>query len=609
MQNRGKPLRAPILILGATLLASGAPAAPAARAVATARAVAAPAGLILFNGRIRTEDPAQPWVEALAVRGARLAVVGTNDVALALRGPHTRLIDLHGDLVTPGFIDSHVHFLDGGMYLSNVPLREAARMRDVLDAVGRYAERHPGSGWIQGEGWSYGYPDLPRGEFHRELLDAVTAHRPVFLDSSMAHAAWVNSEALRRAGITRTTPDPPGGQIVRDEAGEPTGWLKEDAAIRLVQDKIPPPSPGAARAALRRAIRAANELGITRVDSADGDFAMLPALARLEREGALTVRISIADHVDAPALTADKLASLEAARKRHHGERLSCCVAKFFMDGVIESHTAYLPDGYADRPAETGMRFFEPDAFKASVLTLHRAGFQIYTHAIGDGAIRLTLDAYAAAQALVPRAARHRIEHAEAPDPADIPRFAALGVIASMQPLMIYPRDEWKGMEGLWERYAGPQRLPYAFALRSLMDAHAVVAFGTDWPVVQLNPLLGIRNAVLRQSLDGQPVDGYVPTQRITVEEALRAYTRDAAYASFAEQREGSLEPGKFADLARFSCNFLAEPAAAIAQARVTLTVVGGRIVYREPAARGRLNRTDCAAGSSVRDRGPSRRS
>jgi predicted amidohydrolase YtcJ len=298
------------------------------------------------------------------------------------------------------------------------------------------------------------------------------------------------------------------------------------------------------------------------------------------------LRISIADWIDPPGLTSGHLAALQAAQARYRGPLLSCCVAKFLMDGVIESHTAYLPGGYADRPAEIGMRFFEPDAYKAAVLTLNQHGLQVYTHAIGDGAIKLALDAYENSQAHLSAAGkpalepRNRVEHAEAPDAEDIPRFGALGVIASMQPLMIYPRDEWKGMEGLWQQYAGAKFLPTAFAIRSLLDSHAVVAFGTDWPVVQLNPLLGIRNAVLRQSLDGQPEGGYTPEQRISVAEALRAYTLGAAYGSRIDDQEGSITVGKRADLVAFSQNFMEGPATDIAAARAVMTLVGGRIVY-----------------------------
>lgn len=565
------------LVLAGVLLVAG--AAPAAAAAADP-----PASLILLNGQIDTMDPARPLAQAIAVRGERIVAVGTDSAVRRLQGPATQVIDLRQGFLTPGLIDSHVHFFDGGRYLTNVALRDAATFEDVMRRVAQYAADHPHGDWIEGEGWSYGYPDLANGEFHKEALDRASGHRPVFLDSGMAHAAWVNSEALRRAGITRDTANPAGGEIVRGADGEATGWLKEDAAIRLVQDRIPPPSPDAAEAALLAAVREANRVGLTRVDSAGGDFDYLPLLARMQRQGQLTLRISIADWINPPGLTQAHLALLEAARRRYHGAVLSCCVGKFLMDGVIESHTAYLPGGYADRPSESGMRFFAPEAYKASVLALNQHRFQVYTHAIGDGAIKLALDAYEAAQAdgrVAGTQPRNRIEHMEAPDAADLPRFAALGVIASMQPLMIYPRDEWKGMEGLWAQYAGERFLPTAFAIRTLLDTHAVVAFGTDWPVVQLNPLFGIRNAVLRQSLDGQPAGGYVPAQRISVAEALRAYTRDAAYASRAETQEGSIEVGKLADVVLFSKNLLQIPANDIPTAQVLLTVVGGRIVYQ----------------------------
>ena len=545
-----------------------------------------PATLILAHGRIYTADPEAPWAEAVAVVGNEIRAVGADADVLRLRSPATRVIDLHGRLMTPGLIDSHVHFVDGGMYLKNVQLRDAVTMVEVTGRVARYAQAKPHGDWIQGEGWSYGYPDLPGGEFHKEILDAIGTNRPVFLDSGMAHAAWVNSVALRRAGITRDTPNPPGGDIVRDANGEPTGWLKEESAVRLVRERIPVATQAEIQEALLAAIHEANRLGLTRVDSAGGDFDALDTLARLRRRGALTLRVSMADWITAPGLTPEELARLEAARARYPAGLLTCCVAKFIMDGVIESHTAYLPGGYADKPAETGMRFFEPAAYRQSVLQLNDHGFQVYTHAIGDGAIKLALDAYqyAQGQAAGPRAAanaalRNRIEHAEAPDAEDIPRFGTLGVMASMQPLMIYPRDEWKGMEGLWESYAGRRFLPRAFAIRSLLASHATVAFGTDWPVVQLNPLLGMRNAVLRRSQDGQPPDGYVAAQRVSIAEALQAYTRGAAYASHAD-REGSIAVGNLADFAVFSENFVEGPAERIAAAHVVLTLVDGRVVY-----------------------------
>jgi predicted amidohydrolase YtcJ len=544
-----------------------------------------PVDLVLLHGRIYSVDPSVRWAQAIAIAGERIVAVGSDSEVEQLAGPKVRRIDLHGALVTPGMIDSHVHFVDGSFYLHNVALREATTMADVKRRLAKYILAHPQSEWIQGEGWSYGYPDMPNGEFHHDMLDGISGGHPVLLNSGMAHAAWANSEALRRAGITRSTPNPAGGEIVRGSDGEPTGWLKEDAAVSLVASKVPKPAPAELKAALLGGIREANRLGVTRIDSAGGDFGVLGTLDELRREGKLTLRISMADGIKPPGVSAEQLAALEAARSRYHGDLIECCVAKFMMDGVIESHTAYLPGGYADRPDVTGMRFFEPEAYNVAVATLNAHGFQVYTHAIGDGAIKIALNAYeqsqralaGAGQAAAPR---NRIEHMEDIDAEDIPRFRSLGVIASMQPLMIYPRDEWKGMEGLWQQLAGDRRLPRAFALRSLLDAGAVVALGTDWPVVQLNPLLGIRNAVLRQSLDGKPPGGYVPAQRIGVEEAVRGYTLDAAYAARRERDEGSIVPGKLADLVVYSRNFIEGPANEIAAASVVLTLVGGRIAY-----------------------------
>jgi len=566
-------LCAPVLALALTCLPG-----PAA-------ADEAPADLLLVHGRVYTVDPAQPWSESVAVRGERIVAVGTDAALAGLRGPATQVIDLHGQLLTPGFIDTHVHFIEGARYLANVPLREATSMAQITRDVARYAREHPQAAWIRGEGFSYGYGDLPADGFHKEILDKAVPDRPVLLTSGMAHAAWANSAALKRAGITRDTPNPPGGEIVRGPDGEPTGWLKEDAAIDPVIALIPQPERAQDKAALEGAIREANRVGLTRVDSAGGDFPFLDVLAQIEREGGLTLRISISDWINPPALTPEHLAALEAARAQYHDDRLSAGVAKFIMDGVIESHTAYMPGGYTDQPRETGMRFWTPADYKAAVRTLDAHGFQVYTHAIGNGAIALALDAYETAQAAnaadLATPPRHRIEHAEAPNPGDIARFGRLGVVASMQPLMIYPRDEWKGMEGLWQKYAGDQWLPEAFAIRSLLDSHAVVSFGTDWPIVQLNPLYGVRNAVLRQSLDGQPPGGYQPAQRIGVAEAVRAYTLDAAFASRREKDEGSIVAGKLADFVLFSRNFIEGPANDIPQARVLMTWVGGKLVYR----------------------------
>jgi len=275
---------------------------------------------------------------------------------------------------------------------------------------------------------------------------------------------------------------------------------------------------------------------------------------------------------------------MKQARARYHSDWLQTGAIKFFADGVIESHTAYLPEGYADQPQEHGQRNLAPEAMNAAITRLNREGFQVYVHAIGDGAIKETLDAFEAAQqAGAPVDLRNRIEHYETPYPADIARLARLHVVASMQPVMIYPKDEWMGMEGMWQRYAGDDRMKRAFALRQVLDAGGALAFGTDWPVSSLVPLRGIRNAVVRQSHDGEPAGGYLPAERLSVAEAIRAYTIGAAYASHRDTREGSIEPGKLADLVVLSQDITRIAPTDIDKAQVVLTLVGGKVTYRAP--------------------------
>lgn len=567
--------------------------------VLTASAFAAsatePADVVLLHGKVHTVDQNRPRAEAIAIRGDRIIAVGSNAEISKSRGKSTTVIDLEGRFVMPGFTDSHVHFMSGSRYLSNIPLRDATTMAEVQRRVAAFAKANPEAEWILGEAWSYGYPDLPNSEFQKEMLDSVVPDRPVFLSSGMAHASWANSKALELAGISEDTPDPPGGEIVRGADGEPTGWLKEKAS-QLVRAVVPPPTYEQEMEWLRTGILEASRFGVTRIVSAGGDLPHVEQLEEIRKDGGLAVRFSLTARASPPnGIQGDELVELERLRDKYADDYISVNSVKFVADGVVESHTAYLPDGYADQPEETGTRFWDPERYYNAVRNLHERDFQTFTHAIGDGAMRMVFDAVERAQAAdaanghSPRDLRHRIEHAEAPYPSDIKRYRELGMIASMQPLMIYPRDEWKGMEGLWIQYAGEKYLPVYFAIRSVLDAGGVVAFGTDWPVVQLNPLLGLRNAVLRQSLDGQPEGGYVPEQRISIEQAIRAYTLDASYAIHREEVEGSLTPGKLADLVVLSDNLLEIDPRRIHQVEVELTMVGGDIVYQSPTISARL--------------------
>lgn len=530
------------------------------------------------NGRIHTMGSAHPKAEAILVRDGRVVAIGSSLHVRARASSDAAIMDLGGRFVMPAFIDAHVHFAWGSRYLDEVQLREAKTFAELLDRVRTYADAYPERPWIVGNEFSYAYPDLPGGVFHRSLLDAVVSDRPVFLRSGMAHAAWANSRALEMANITRETPDPKGGEIVRDAAGVPTGWLKETAWLHL-DELLPKYSSADLRTALQRSIAEANRLGIARVQSAGMDDEAVPLLAALHSEDALTLRFTLSSIVGPDADIETVLARVDGWRRSLDTDFLDARVIKFFLDGVLESHTGSMPQGYADRPDEVGTLLWSVEDYNAAVARAQASGFQVWTHAIGTGAIEMALNAYAA-DGERSHVLRPRVEHAEIPTARDIGRFGEIGAIASFQPAMIYPRDQWLGMEGLWEVRAGASALPRAFPVRGVIDAGGAVAFGTDWPIVDLNPLVGIRNAVLRRSRDGKPAGGWVPEQAITVEQALHAYTLGAAFAGHRETQEGSLEEGKFADFIVLSGDPLAIDPEAIADLKVLKTVIGGRLVW-----------------------------
>ncbi|RUU04655.1 amidohydrolase, partial [Mesorhizobium sp. USDA-HM6] len=466
------------------------------------------------NGSLYTVDAVNPGAEAMLVRDDRIAAVGSWSFVRSQASANAEIIDLQGRFAMPAFIDSHVHFAWGSKYLDQVRLREAKTFGDVLGRLRAYSQAHPDRAWIVGSEFSYGYPDLPEGGFHKSLLDQVVADRPVFFRSGMAHAAWLNSKALELAGITRNTPDPEGGEIVRDASGEPTGWLKERAWSQL-ETLVPQSSIADMRSALLRAIKEANRLGLSRVQSAGMDDEAVPLLADIFADGELSLRFTLSSIANPDANLEDVLARVSGWRNELDPAFLDGRVIKFFLDGVLESHTGFMPQGYADKPDETGTCLWKASAYSSAVSRAQQEGFQVWTHAIGTGAIEMALDAYAADRERS-RQRRPRVEHCEIPTARDIERFGQTGAIASFQPAMIYPRDQWLGMEGLWEARVGSKSLSRAFPVRSILEAGGAVAFGTDWPIVDLNPLVGIRNAVLRQSRDHQPEDGWVPEQRIT---------------------------------------------------------------------------------------------
>jgi predicted amidohydrolase YtcJ len=416
------------------------------------------------------------------------------------------------------------------------------------------------------------------------VLDEMFPDRPVFLEGFDGHTAWVNSKALALAGITRETPNPPNGEIVRDEkSGEATGALKESASY-LVSKARPVMTRGEKLLALRAGMKWANENGLTRVHAAgghyeSGDFADLDLYDELQRRGELTVRMLVAYFLDPPELRPQDLDAIEAARKKYTTAWLSAGIVKLRLDGVAESHTAAMLEPYSDNPSLKGELFWDPEKYKTAVVELDKRGFQLFTHAIGDYAVRTALDAYEAAEKRNHKTdQRPRIEHIETIAAADIPRFGKLGVVASMQPLHSYPDADTLDV---WASNLGRDRASRAWVWKSISDAGGRLAFGSDWPVVTLDPWQGLQTAVTRQTAEGKPEAGFVPEQRLTVAEAVDGYTMGAAFAGRRDTTEGSVEAGKVADLILVSQNIFEIDPHRISQTKVWMTIVGGRVVYQ----------------------------
>jgi len=539
---------------------------------------AAPADIIVVHGRVYTENSKRPWAQAVAIRNSRIVGVGDDAEIERTRGASTKVLDAGGKLVLPGFVDCHIHFLDGSFSLGRVNLEGAKDAADIQERLRKYAAAHLGTDWILGRGWNYamfGPEALP----HKKYLDEIFPDRPVFLEGYDGHTYWVNSKALALAGITRDTPNPSNGSIVRDpKSGDATGALKESAQD-LVAKVIPKPSRAEKLLALHAGMKWANEHGITRVHSAGQDFEALDLFDEMRRRGDLTLRMYVAYFLDPPELRPQDLDAIEHTRKKFHDDWIDAGAVKFMVDGVVESHTAAMLEPYSDDPSLKGKLFWEPSKYKAAVAELDQRGLQLFTHAIGDYGVRTALDAYENAETRNnTRDRRPRIEHIENIATSDIPRFGKLGVIASMQPLHSYP--DTNTLE-VWARNAGPDRASRAWAWKSIADAGGHLAFGSDWPVVTLNPWEGVQTAVTRQTAEGQPEAGFVPVQRLTVAQVIDGYTLGAAFAGRREKSEGSIEVGKLADLIILSEDIFNIDPHKIRATKVVTTIVGGRLVYQ----------------------------
>lgn len=520
--------------------------------------------LVVVRGRVLDA----PGATAVLVRGERIEAVGGDDEVRARAGSGAVVLDAAGGLVLAGFHDAHSHLQGGGLALLQADLEGLPTVEACVEAVRRWAAEHPEAAWIEGRGWSYDL--VPNGAFPtRHDLDRAVADRPALLESYDGHSAWANSKALELAGIGAQTPDPPGGRIVREADGKtPQGALLESAAA-LVAAHVPPPPRAARLRALEAALDHALRHGLTSVTTIAGDPDELELWAELERAGRLPVRIAVA-----LPLGGD-LDRWEALRERHRSPWLRTAFLKGFLDGVIESRTAYLlePYGGAGEPTR-GAPLIPPDELRRLVKQATARGFSVGLHAIGDGAIRLALDAYEAAG---PRErVRHRLEHLEVIDPADLPRLGRLDVVASMQPYHAVPSDEADEGTDAWSANLGPARLPRAFAWRDLADAGATLAFGSDWPVMTLDPLHGVAVAATRKNERGLPAAGWHPRQRLSAGEALRASSWGSARAIGREAELGRVAPGQLADLVVLSPGVDPDRPESFWRGRVVHVVTGG---------------------------------
>ena len=537
-----------------------------------------PADLILTNGAVYTMDATRPWAEAVAMTGDRIVFAGTSRGAARYKGTATRTVDLGGRMVLPGFQDSHIHLIEGGIESRLCKLAGLDTKEAVFAAIKDYADRNPDKAWIEGGRWEP--PVFPQGNPLKEDLDRLIPDRPAFLSAADGHSAWVNTRALKIAGITKSTPDPAGGRIERDpKTGEPTGTLRESAK-GLVGKHVPEFTAGDYAQGLKAGLEMARRSGITSIIEASTGEEELDAFSALDRSGEMTLRVLASLYVDTDKGTPE-VDRLKKLRETYRSAHLKSTTAKIFADGVLESHTAALLEPYLDRPKDRGLALLEPAAFDRLAVALDAAGFQIHVHAIGDRAIRMTLDALEAAErANGARDLRHHIAHLELIDPADIPRFKALGVVASFQPLWAYA-DPY--ITELTLPILGPARSRWLYPIGSVVKAGGVVAGGSDWPVSSANPLEAIQVAVTRRGPDAPPGPAWIPEELVDLPAMIAAYTTNGAYLSREEAVRGSIVPGKLADLVVLDKNLFRIPASEIHTARVLLTLFEGKEVYRDP--------------------------
>jgi predicted amidohydrolase YtcJ len=556
--------------------------------------------LVLTNGKVFTADARGTIAQAVAVDGERIVAVGTNQaINAAYEGART--IDLKGRLVTPGFNDAHLHFLNGGLSLLRVQLIGAQTLAEAKRRIAEKVKELPPGAWILGRGWDH---TLWGGEWPtRQDLDEVAPNNPVFVQRVDGHVSWANTLALTKANVTRETKAPEGGEILHDAQGEPTGILKETAG-GLVGRVVPDPSRAERMQAIERALGEARRYGITSIQDNSG-YENVELYRELLQADKLTVRVAEWQNFEH---TVDELKRQRAefASFKIDPFRIRLTMLKGYVDGTLGSRTSAMLAPFADDPHNSGIPRHTPEELTRMTVERAQAGFQIGFHAIGDRANRMALSAFAATMSVPGETydpvtkerrstqlimggihgghkgllARHRIEHAQVVAPSDFALFSALGVIASMQPSHAISDKRWA------QDRLGEYRVMGAYAWHTMM-AHGVhVPFGTDWPVEPINPYLGLYAAVTRQSTDGEPPGGWWPEERITMADAIRNYTAESAYASFEEKEKGQIAVGMLADLTVHTRDLLTIPPAEILQTEAAMTILGGRVVYERPVGR-----------------------
>lgn len=531
------------------------------------------ATLIITNATIYTVDKQRPKAEAVAVIGDRIVAVGSNAEIDLWRGPQTKVIDAGDKLMLPGFNDAHVHFVQGGAQLDQVNLNDAATPQEFAKRIAAQVSKTPKGEWILGGRWDetrWPHQQLPS----KELVDPITGDTPIFVERYDGHEALANSAAIKLAGVNAKTPDVPGGVIVRDASGNPTGIFK-DAAQQLINKVIPPMSHQQRLRAARRALEHAASLGVTSVQHMNPEFADVAVYSELAEKGELTTRIYAV-----PMETNWQDQAKVGIRRSWGSTYLRLGAVKGYADGSLGSRTAYMFEPFVDEPGNLGLLSDEmhpPEAMRQRLMQADAAGLQVRVHAIGDRAISMILDIFSDIEKEHGyHDQRFTIEHAQHMAEKDFERFAALHVIASMQPYHAIDDGRWA------EKRLGRQRARYSYAWRSFLDHGVPLAFGTDWPVAPLNPMLGLYAAVTRATLDGKNPDGWIPEEKITLPEAVEAYTFGSAFAEFQENEKGSITPGKLADMVILSDNIFDLKPEAIRNVKVETTIVGGKVVYAE---------------------------